>query len=174
MEYISSDTNVWIDFLQINELSLPFRLNFTYIMNTDAIDNELIEPPGLSSSLVSLGLKPVELELEELVMADEWGEKYKRLSRFDRIALAIAKSRGIVLLTGDRVLRNAAKSEKVIVIGTLGIMDMLLSEKKISKAQYKDYIKTFKALNRGEVRLPDDELDHRLDNSWIDDNIINK
>jgi predicted nucleic acid-binding protein len=173
MEYISSDTNVWIDFHSIKELGLPFRLNFTYIMNIDAIHNELIEPEGLSDSLVSLGLKPVELEIQELLMADEWGVIYKRLSRYDRIALAIAKNRRIVLLTGDRALRNAAKSEDVSVIGTLGIMDMLLKEKKITKGEYKACIKAFKKLNNGEVRLPSRELEYRLNNDWVEKNIIN-
>lgn len=28
MEYISSDTNVWIDFSVVNELELPFRLPY--------------------------------------------------------------------------------------------------------------------------------------------------
>lgn len=48
MEYISSDTNVWIDFLTINRIDLPFRLPYTYLytylMNEDAIGNDLVEP----------------------------------------------------------------------------------------------------------------------------------
>ena len=37
MQYISSDTNVWIDFALIHRLDLPFRLGFTYCMSSDAI-----------------------------------------------------------------------------------------------------------------------------------------
>ena len=32
MEYISSDTNVWIDFNIISRMNLPFLLPYTYIM----------------------------------------------------------------------------------------------------------------------------------------------
>ena len=38
MEFISSDTNVWIDFCTIDKLYLPY----TYIMNNDAIEDELL------------------------------------------------------------------------------------------------------------------------------------
>lgn len=32
MEYVSSDTNVWLDFAVINRLEIPFRLPYTYIL----------------------------------------------------------------------------------------------------------------------------------------------
>ncbi len=35
--YISSDTNVWIDFSVIGRIELPFRLPYTYMMNSDAL-----------------------------------------------------------------------------------------------------------------------------------------
>lgn len=47
MEYISSDTNVWLDFEVIGKLELPFKLPYTYLMNDDAIQDELLSPPGL-------------------------------------------------------------------------------------------------------------------------------
>lgn len=40
--YISSDTNIWIDFKTINAMSLPFRLQCDYIMSNDAIQDELL------------------------------------------------------------------------------------------------------------------------------------
>lgn len=42
MEFISSDTNVWIDFCTIDKLYLPFKLPYKYIMNNDAIEDELL------------------------------------------------------------------------------------------------------------------------------------
>ena len=47
MEYISSDTNVWIDFSVIHKTDLPFRLPYTYIMNEYAIADEMLSPPEL-------------------------------------------------------------------------------------------------------------------------------
>ncbi len=108
MEFISSDTNVWIDFCTIDKLYLPFKLPYTYIMNNDAIEDELLNPKDLKEQLIQLGLKKVELDIDELFLAEEYGRKYKKLSIYDRIALAIAKNRHILLLTGDLNLRKAA------------------------------------------------------------------
>ena len=37
MEYISSDTNVWFDFVIIGKIELPFMLPYKYIMNEGTI-----------------------------------------------------------------------------------------------------------------------------------------
>ena len=58
MEYICSDTNIWIDYMVIGKLDLPFRLPFTYQMNQDAVEDELLSPKGLKRQF---GLVPVEL-----------------------------------------------------------------------------------------------------------------
>ena len=42
MQYISSDTNVWIDFVTIQKTEMPFRLPYTYIMSKDAVEDELL------------------------------------------------------------------------------------------------------------------------------------
>jgi hypothetical protein len=77
-------------------------------MNKDAVEDELLSPPGLGAQLISYGLVPVELMSEEFFLAEEYGPRYKTLSVYDRIALAIAKNRKITLLTGDSALRKAA------------------------------------------------------------------
>ena len=51
MEYISSDTNVWLDFVVIGRLELPFRLPYIYLMNQEAAEDELLNPPGLGEDL---------------------------------------------------------------------------------------------------------------------------
>lgn len=63
MEYISSDTSVWIDFSIIDRIEYPFRLPYIYIMNTDAIDDELLSPSGLREDLLRCGLVSVELSI---------------------------------------------------------------------------------------------------------------
>lgn len=75
MVYISSDTNVWLDFSTINKLDIPFKLPYTYIMNEDAIENELLSPKGLQKALIGLGLKAVELSEEEFYLAEEYSAK---------------------------------------------------------------------------------------------------
>ena len=56
MEFVSSDTNVWIDFRVISRLSLPFRLPYTYIMYTESITSELLNPVGFQDDLMAAGL----------------------------------------------------------------------------------------------------------------------
>lgn len=162
MEYISSDTNFWIDFSVIGRIDLPFRLPFTYIMNADAIEDELLSPAGLRDALLSGGLVPVELTIEEFFLAEQFEARYRRLHRYDRIALAIAKCREIILLTGDWALRQAAENESVRVMGTIGILDRLLDEKRIDREEYIHCLKGLAEHNGREVRLPKDQLEKRI------------
>lgn len=162
MRFISSDTNVWIDFYVIHRIQLPFRLPCTYIMSKDAVEDELLSPPGLGAVLKEYGLLPVEITVEEFFLAQRYGAVYNRLSTYDRIALAIAKERHITLLTGDGALRKAAVREGVPLIGTLGILDQLFSDGMISAEELMDCLEKLKENNGGAVRLPAAEIDRRL------------
>lgn len=172
MEYISSDTNVWIDFSIIKKLELPFRLNVEYLMNEDAINDELLSPKGLKSELLQLGLVPTELSEEEFYYGMTILNKDSRLSKYDCAALAIAKKRGIVLLTGDMRLRKMAESEGVSVIGTIGILERLYTERKISSEEYTISLERLIKENGQEIRLPMDELKKRLEKMKPKENIM--
>lgn len=162
MEYISSDTGVWLDFATINRLELPFRLPYVYLMNGDALEDELLNPPGLGEELVRLGLSKTELSEEEFFLTETLVGRYAKLSLYDCIALAIAKARGILLLTGDRHLRKAAALERVRVIGTIGILDRLREGRYVDADEYEYCIATLLNYNGGRVRLPEGELKKRL------------
>lgn len=164
MEYISSDTNVWLDFATINRLEIPFKLPYTYIMNEDVIEDELLSPKEMRENLVGLGLQAVELTEEEFYLAEEYNAKYTKPSLYDCVALAIAKVRGITLMTGDGPLRKVAEQEKVPVIGTIGVLDQLYEGKYIEKEEYVCCIKELLGNNGQKVRLPEKELQKRLDN----------
>jgi len=162
MELISSDTNVWVDFAVINRLNLPFLLPYTYIMYEESMDHELIYPPGIGEDLKRLGLQSVQISIEEFTLAQNYSKTYKRLSVEDRIALAVAKNRGIKLLTGDKAMRNAASIEGVKVIGTLGILDKLINENFIIEEEYAYCLSELKRLNGGNIRLPVEEIEKRM------------
>ena len=162
MEFISSDTNVWIDFMVIDKLELPFRLSLKYLMNEDAINDELLSPEGMREQLLQLGLIAIELTEEEFYYGLEMAELHPRLSEYDCSALAIAKYRGLVLMTGDAALRKVALSEGVSVIGTIGILDKLWNEEKISLKEFRECILLLIKANGREVRLPMVELQNRL------------
>ena len=161
MKVISSDTNVWFDFNAISMLELPFRLPYLYIMYREALRNEIISPPELLDSLLAAGLEGVEITIEEFNTAQRLQSENRRISGYDSIALAIAKHRNITLLTGDNALRKAAIKEGVAVMGTIGLLDRLFEEKRISSAEYKTCLVALK--NNGERRLPVEELDRRLE-----------
>jgi len=113
MEYISSDTNVWIDYMAIDKLELPFRLPLKFLMNKDAIDDELLSPVGLREKLLILGLQSTELTENEFYYGLKIAKEHPKLSEYDCSALAIAKQRELVLLTGDAALRKVALNEGV-------------------------------------------------------------
>ncbi len=163
MQFISSDTNVWIDFAAIKKVEVPFRLPYTFIMSHDAVDEELLSPPGLGQELISYGLVPVEISIEEFFLAEQYGCSYKRLSIHDRVALAIAKNRQITLLTGDRALRKAARCEGVPFIGTLGILDQLWNQQRITVDELRVCLQSLLDNNGGVVRLPESEILSRLE-----------
>ena len=163
MKLISSDTNVWIDFLTIDRLDLPFKLPLIYLMNHEAIYNELVEPKGLSKKLLDLGLQGTELFEEEFFLAEVYRQRYQKLSVFDSIALAIAKHRVIPLLTGDGALRKAAKKEGVEVIGTIKLLDMLFENQIVDQIEYVECLRLFLTHNGGFIRLPTEELLKRID-----------
>lgn len=163
MEYISSDTNVWVDFQVIDRLELPFRLPYTYLMNNDAVHDELLSPPGIGDKLLDLGLQETELTGEEFYLVEEYVGRFKRLSLYDCVALAIAKKRQITLLTGDGALRKAAEREGVIVLGTIGVLDQLYEGRYIEHREYGYCLRELLKNNGKKVRLPEEELRLRID-----------
>ena len=96
-------------------------------------------------------------------MALDYQRKYRALSLYDVIALAIAKSRRWVLLSGDRKLRQAAEKENVDCHGVIWVYDELLDQGKITLEEraiaMQDLID---AVQTGRCRLPLDELKKRL------------
>lgn len=161
MKYISSDTNIWIDFNTISRTDLPFRLPCTYIMYKEALRKEIINPPELLADLQKRGLVGVDLTIEEFFYADELSKKYVKLSGYDRTALAVAKYRKIPLLTGDNPLRKAAEKEGVEVFGTIGLLDILYEGDFINKLEYQFCLESL--LEHKERRLPEEELQKRID-----------
>lgn len=132
-------------------------------MYVESIDSELLTPEGFRENLLDAGLIAVDITIEEFLIADSWGNKYPKLSIQDRIALAIAKERNIILLTGDMALRKAASVENVRVIGTLGVLDMLYCGNHISSEEYGYCLTELQKHNGIEVRLPKAELIKRLE-----------
>jgi len=162
MELVSSDSNVWIDFEVIDRLDLPFHLPHKYVMCKDAFLQELFPFSNKMAGLCDKGLHLVDLTDAELQLVLSWEQKYRKLSRFDRCALAIALKRNCVLLTGDKALRNAADCEGVPLMGTLGIFDLLFALDVLDCSGFLECLKLLQAHNGQEVRLPTNEIDDTI------------
>ena len=161
MQYISSDSNIWFDFKSLRHLDWPFALDCVFCMSSDAIREELVSPPELKQQLFDLGLQSVDIDDNEFTMAFEYTQKYTQLSIYDGMALAIAKVRGFILLTGDGPLRKAAVEEAVEVHGTLWVFDQLLDNKKILLKEYIAVLTELRNNPQGR-RLPQAEITKRL------------
>lgn len=156
----SSDTNVWIDLEQLGATQLPFNSSHEFWMYQNAIEDEILAPPDLGRRLLELGLKGMEITLDDFYLAATFQSKYRALSKYDAIALAIAKRRVWLLLTGDGPLRKAAADEGVAVKGTLGLLDLLADEEVLSRGEYAELLERSEQLAR--IRWPKAEVKKRL------------
>ena len=160
--YISSDTNIWIDFQSISHLDHPFRLKYEYYISRATFEDELIKSEALREELLERGLHLADISDEELILALTYQARHTRLSIYDSFALSIAKSRNWVLLSGDKPLRDAAKQEGVECHGTIWIYDQLLRHGLLSAEEMDAAMDSLiQAVETGACRLPMDELKKR-------------
>lgn len=157
--FISSDTNVWIDFHEIGHLDHPFRLNFDYYISRDTFREEFLKSESMKNDLMALGLQLADVTDDEFMEAVAYQSRYLELSLYDAFALAIAKLRGWTLLTGDMPLRKAAVREGVEVHGTIWVYDQLKAQGKMTDDEYDVVInELINAVKNGRCRLPIAEL----------------
>ncbi len=162
--FISSDTNIWIDFYEIRHPEHPFLMEHQYYLSTAAYEDELIKSEALRETLIRLGLRLTVVSEEEFTMAQTYQAAYRKLSLYDCLALAIAKARSWTLLTGDNPLRKAAGCEGVECHGVIWVYDELLHQNRISPADYHEAIQALlTAVQEGRCRLPVGELYSRLE-----------
>jgi predicted nucleic acid-binding protein len=109
--------------------------------------------------LLKVGLRVKSLTAESVKKIEDLSFKYTRPSMMDRAALALAIQEGCPLLTGDKDLRTAAKSEGVGVHGTVWIIEELLKQKIIEKSQARG---SFDSMKVKGSRLPWEDVEKLL------------
>lgn len=142
MLLLISDTNILIDIEDGNLTPLVFRLPYEIAVPDILFELELREQ---HNHLLEAGLKVKSLTTQSIKKTESLNYKYPRPSLTDHSALALAMQEKCPLLTGDKDLRAAAKSEGVEVHGTLWIIEKLLNEKLIKQAQARDSFDSMKA-----------------------------
>jgi len=151
------DTSVAIDLFNGGILDVAVKLPYYFLLPDVILAEELQNPPA--ATFTSAGFIAAGTTGNEMYIVENLSKKYNAPSRNDLFALAIAKSRGLTLLSGDMVLTNAARKEKVLVHGTLWVLDQLVSESIIAGSIAVDALE--KILAEG-ARLPERECSERL------------
>lgn len=162
--FISSDTNVWIDFNEIGQLNIPFRLNYQYYISRDTFVDEFLKSETMKNDLLKYGLQLADISGEEYEYALSIQSGNPRLSLYDCLALSIAKKRNWILLSGDKALRDVANIEGVDCHVTIWVCDQLERQEKITKEEYGAMMESLiEAVKSGRCRLPMGELQKRKD-----------
>lgn len=97
-------------------------------------------------------LEVIELTAEETVVAEKLNET---LGRGEAACIALAASRGWMVLTDDRDARRAARETGVIVSGTLGALMNLVRAQVLSLAEADQHLA---AMKQAGYRCPVDSL----------------
>ncbi len=147
LAYIS-DANILID-VEVGDLQVPmFSLGYQFFVSDVLYWEELAEH---HAHWLGLGLQIKSLSAEGVARVQALSQKYKRPSRNDLFALALAEQTQCPLLTGDAALRSAAEAEHVEVKGTVWLVSEMLRNKCITPNVARA---AFDRMREGGRRLP--------------------
>lgn len=124
-----SDANILIDLEDGELITQLFQLPYQFQIPDMLFADELEEQHGY---LLDCGLQLGELSPESIEIVENLVQCYSQPSRYDCMALALAKQEQCLLLTGDANLRKAAELEQVEVKGTLWVVGEMLQQQLIS------------------------------------------
>jgi len=118
-----SDTSVLIDLDRAGLLEAVFALPHAFAVPDVLYDREMRDEWG--DRLLALGLQVVEVSEGGVADALRYRQQRASLSVADSFALALAKEREWLLLTGDNQLRALAGDEDVECHGVLWLLDIM-------------------------------------------------
>jgi predicted nucleic acid-binding protein len=119
-----SDANILIDFECGGAVEVLFRFGRVIGVPDVLFEQEL---RARHTHLLALGLRSMVVEPAAVARAVALARVYRRPSRIDLLALALAEFQRCPLITGDRHLRAAAEAEQVEVHGTLWVMAQVVA-----------------------------------------------
>lgn len=143
-----SDANILID-VEVGGLLAPmFSLGYQFAVPDVLYFEELAEQ---HAHWCDMGLIVQSLSSEGVARVQALSQKYKRPSRNDLFALALAEQAQCTLLTGDASLRLAAEAEQVAVKGTIWLVTEMVRKQCITAAVARV---AYKAMQEQGRRLP--------------------
>jgi Domain of unknown function (DUF3368) len=147
LAYIS-DANILID-VEVGGLMAPmFSLGYQFAVPDVLYFEELAEH---HAHWRDMGLVVQSLPAEGVARVQALSQHYKRPSRNDLFALALAEQAQCPLLTGDAALRSAAEAERVEVKGTIWLVTEMVRKQCITVTVARV---AFQRMREGGRRLP--------------------
>ncbi|MBB87289.1 MAG: DUF3368 domain-containing protein [Xanthomonadales bacterium] len=143
-----SDSNILIDLDCCGLLPKVFKLPFQIAVPDVLYLEELSEK---HAELPALGLKVLQFGPNVTSDIMRMRRQYPASGFLDLTALAVARSLGADLLTGDKQLRKIAEAEQQRVRGTIWVMTALVEHKVLSRRHAVDALEVMKSSGR---RLP--------------------
>ena len=135
------DNNVLVDLSEIGCFNLLFEIFDDVIIPQIIYDDEL--PPDIKVEVKEckfrIGLIETEVGLETYSLLVNENE-FKKLSRYDRFAISIAKENFYYCNSNDKPVRNACKKLNVKYTGVLGVLGRSYIKSIITFEQLESYI----------------------------------
>lgn len=156
MRLLISDANILIDMQDGRLVETLFQLPYRFMVPDLLFYDEL---EGQHGNLLNLGLELGELTPAGIADAEAMVARYTGPSRYDCLALALARQEQCPLITGDRALHRAAQQEAVSVVGTLWLVEKMVMEGLITTT---DARTAYQRMREAGSRLPWGEAEHRL------------
>ncbi len=160
MRIAIQDANILIDLVKTGLLdhclALQYQFATTEIILEELYDEQIeIIQPHISSKKFTV----ISISYEELVEIQLMSLEDTRLSEQDWSAVYYAEQKEALLLSGDKHLRNLAKSRGLAVHGIFWLMDQMVESIILSKEEACSFLQKLMACNK---RLPADECERRL------------
>lgn len=157
MQLVVTDANIIIDLAAGGLLEDMFRLpGWDFCVPDTLYVEELADHHGV---LPGLGLKILPQPAEAVEYVTQLRLRYQRPSVNDLFALALARTLGCALLSGDGPLRAAATAEGIELHGTLWLIEALLRE----HVSVERVAAAYEAMRRDGSRLPWNEVQAQVE-----------
>ena len=121
-----SDTSVLVDLERGGLLEASFGLPYRFVVPDLLYERELREHGG--DVLIGLGLVVADLPGEQVELAQTYKREQPALSSPDVFVVALAKTEGGTLLTGDKRMRSFAAQRRIACHGLLWLIDQMYLE----------------------------------------------
>lgn len=157
-KYVISDTNIFIDLMNIGIIDDFFQLPWE-IHTTDFVISEFTDEAQKKTILGYAQLVIKQYAPDELSELVDFYVKHSQVSINDCSVWQYAKQKQYALLSGDGHLRKLANNDGIEVHGTLFVIDQLVTRGIISNAYAVEVLEKLKSTN---TRQPLNEIQDRI------------